>query len=302
MARNPAQTRWHFAGSFPSLTQFPMTFGDSFVPTAGEVGIVSMLTYFFMAVAAYFFLGNLIFSLATRGSVAPEHRISRVYGAIIAAVAGVSYLLITHFYHEFLHELSRLGAHTPQGEALTRRSYQAIGQFRYIDWAVTTPLLLLKTVSMLRIDFKEATKAIVWLLVADFFMVLTGYIGEQQLTASGEIIGSTKLLWGAISTVGYLVVPFILYGLYKRFAARGHEQERWGFRFMAFTTVTSWGVYPLGYLLTLTNIDLNYIHIAFSIADIFNKTGVAIVAYLVSKRLLDERLDEKKILDGYTVG
>ena len=190
-----------------------MTFGDSFVPTAGEVGILSMLTYFFMAVAAYSFLGNLIFSLTTRGSVAPEHRISRVYGAIIAAVAGVSYLLITHFYHEFLHEISRLGAHSPQAEALTRRSYQAIGQYRYMDWAVTTPLLLLKAASMLRIKFSDAAGAIILMLLADFFMVVTGYIGEQQLTAAGEIITSGKLLWGAISTVGYVVAVVVLYGV-----------------------------------------------------------------------------------------
>jgi sensory rhodopsin len=279
-----------------------MTFGDSFVPTAGEVGILSMLTYFFMACAAYCFLGNFIFSLATQKSVAPEHRSSRVYGAIIAAVAGVSYLLITHFYHEMLHELSRLGADSAQGSALVRRSYQAIGQLRYIDWAITTPLLLLKTTSMLRISSKEAGKAIAVLLLADFWMVLTGYIGEQQLTASGEIIGSAKLLWGAISTVGYVVVPVILYRLYNRFAERGNEHERWGYRFMAFTTVTSWGVYPLGYLLTLTSINLNYIHIAFSVADIFNKTGVAIVAYLVGKHIMDERLDEREVLPGHEVG
>ena len=279
-----------------------MTFGESFVPTAGEVGILSMLTYFFMACAAYAFLGNLIFSLATQKSVAPEHRSSRVYGAIISAVAGVSYLLITHFYHEMLHELSHLGADSPQAPALIRRSYQAIGQFRYMDWAITTPLLLLKTTSMLRISSKEAGKTIAILLLADFFMVLTGYIGEQQLTANGEIIGSAKLLWGAISTVGYLVVPFVLYGLYKRFAERGNEHERWGFRFMAFTTVTAWGVYPLGYMLTLTSINLNYIHLAFSIADVFNKVGVAIVAYLVGKHIMDERLDEKAIMPGHEVG
>lgn len=279
-----------------------MTFGDSFVPTAGEVGILPMLTYFFMAGAAYSFLGNFIFSLATQKSVAPEHRSSRVYGAIIAAVAGVSYLLITHFYHEMLHELSRLGPDSAAGASLVRRSYQAIGQFRYIDWAITTPLLLLKTTSMLRISSREAGKTIFILLLADFFMVLTGYIGEQQLTASGEIIGGAKLLWGAISTLGYLVVPFVLYGFYKRFAARANEHERWGFRFMAFTTVTSWGVYPLGYLLTLTSINLNYIHLAFSITDIFNKTGVAIVAYLVGKHIMDERLDEQAIMPGHEVG
>ncbi|RZL14882.1 MAG: hypothetical protein EOO62_04295 [Hymenobacter sp.] len=278
-----------------------MIFGDSFVPTAGEVGLLPMLTYFLMAAAGYAFLGNVIFSLATQGSVAPEHRISRVYGAIIAAVAGVSYFLITHFYHEMLHGLSSL--HSPEERAvLLRRSYQAIGQYRYIDWAITTPLLLLKATSMLRIKFEEASKAIGVLLLADFFMVFTGYIGEQQLTASGEIIQSGKLLWGAVSTVGYLVVVFTLYGLYKRFAARGNDTERWGFRAIGITTVTTWGVYPVGYLLTLTSIDLNYVHIAFSVFDIINKVGVSLIAYLVAKELLDARLDEKKIMDGYTVG
>lgn len=277
-----------------------MTFGDSFVPIAGEVGILPMLTYFFLVIAAYAFLGNFIFSVITQNSVAPEHRISRVYGAIIAAVAGLSYLIIGHFYHEMLHELSHLTSPESR-ETLLRRSYQAIGQYRYLDWAITTPLLLLKTVSMLRISSKEAGKSIAILLLADFFMVLTGYIGEQQLTATGEIIGNGKLLWGAVSTVGYLVVPFILYSLYKRFAERGNEHERWGFRFMAFTTVTTWGVYPLGYMLTLTNIDLNYIHLSFSIADVFNKVGVAMVAYLVGKRILDERLDEKTVVPGYEV-
>ena len=284
-----------------------MTLSDSFVPTAGEVGILPMITYFFMAIAAYAFLGNLIFSLATRTSVAPEHRVSRVYGAIIAAVAGVSYLLIIHFYHAMLHELSALNQLTSaEGAAtraaLVRRSYQAIGQYRYIDWAVTTPLLLLKTTSMLRISAKEAGKSIAVLLLADFFMVLTGYIGEQQLTANGEIIVGGKLLWGAVSTVGYLAVPFILYGFYKRYAERGNAHERWGYRFMAFTTVTTWGVYPIGYLLTLTNIDLNYVHIGFTIADIFNKVGVAMVAYLVGKHILDERLGEKEVLPGHEVG
>ena len=55
-------------------------------------------------------------------------------------------------------------------------------------------------------------------------------------------------------------------------------------------------------MLTLTNLNLNYIHVAFSLGDVFNKVGVSVVAYLVGKRILDERLDERKVLDGYTVG
>ena len=275
-----------------------MTLATDFVPTAGEVGILPMLTYFFMTIAAYAFLGNVIFSLATRPSVAPEHRISRVYGAVIGAVAGVSYLLITRFYHGMLQELSHLSSPESR-QALIRHSYQAIGQYRYMDWAITTPLLLLKATSMLRIRFREAAGALTLLLLADFFMVVTGYVGEQQLTASGEIMASSKLLWGGISTVGYVVAVVTLYRLYQRFAGRGHELERWGFRFIGFTTVTTWGVYPLGYMLTLTSIDLNYVHLTFSIFDVFNKVGIAVVAYHVAKRLLDERMDEQATQPGY---
>jgi sensory rhodopsin len=276
-----------------------MTFATEFVPTAGEVGMLPMLTYFFMTFAAYCFLGNVFFSVLTNQSVAPEHRISRAYGGVIAIVAGVSYYLITRFYHGMLQDLSHLTS--PEARAaLIRHSYQAIGQYRYMDWAVTTPLLLLKASSMLRIRYSEAATAITVMLLADLFMVVTGYIGEQQLTAAGEIITSGKLLWGAISTVGYVVAVVALYGLYKKFAERGNDTERWGFKFIGITTVTTWGVYPLGYMLTMTNIDLNYIHISFSIFDVFNKVGISVVAYLVGKRLLDERLDEKKVLDGYT--
>jgi len=276
-----------------------MTFADSFVPTAGEVGILPMITYYCMTVAAYCFLGNIVFSLLTNQSVAPEHRISRAYGGVIAVVAGVSYFIITRFYHEMLHDLSQLNSPEAQ-QSLIRHSYQAIGQYRYMDWAVTTPLLLLKASSMLRIRFGEAAGAITLMLLADFFMVITGYIGEQQLTAGGEIIVGRKLLWGAISTVGYVVAIVALYGLYKKFAERGNDTERWGFKFIGITTVTTWGVYPLGYMLTMTSLDLNYIHIAFTVFDVFNKVGISVVAYLVGKRILDERLDPKKVLDGYT--
>ena len=276
-----------------------MNFNGDFVPTAGEVGILPMLTYYTMTVATYCFLGSVIFSFLTNQSVAPEHRVSRVYGAIISVVAGVSYFLITRFYHGMLHDLGQLGSPEAR-QTLIRHSYNAIGQYRYMDWAVTTPLLLLKASSMFRIKFEEATKAILVMIIADFLMVVTGYIGEQQLDANQEIIVGQKLLWGGISTVFYVVALVALYGLYKRYRERGGDIENWGFRFIGITTITTWGVYPLGYMLTMVKgFDLNYIHLSFSVFDVFNKVGISVVAYLVGKELLDKRLDEKKVLDGY---
>ena len=108
-----------------------MQFSDSFIPTANSVGILSMLTYYFMVFACYAFLGNFIFAWLSKSSVAPEHRTSRYFTAIIAAVAGVSYALITHFYHSTLKEI----AHTDPAhrDDIIRLSYNAIGQLRYMD-------------------------------------------------------------------------------------------------------------------------------------------------------------------------
>lgn len=282
-----------------------MQFSTSFIPTAAEVGTLSMVTYFVLAVAAYSFLGNLIFGLATKDSVAPEHRLSRVYGAIIAAVAGVSYLLITHFYHDLLHELAHYPNDPDSQAQLIRRGYNAIGQYRYIDWAVTTPLLLLKMTSMLRLKFERVPRQLAWLLAADVFMVLTGYIGEQQLTPAGEIMVGAKLFWGAVSTLGYLVIPFILYQFWRQYAAEVKPVERRAYHLMALTTVTTWGVYPVGYVLSCfphSGLNFNWLHLAFTVADVINKVGVAALAYHAGKQLLDERLPEEAVLSGYQAG
>ena len=269
-----------------------MQFSDSFLPTANSVGLSSMITYFFMIFAAYAFLGSFLFAVLGKSAVAPEHRISRYYTAIIAAVAGISYMLIAHFYHNMLRELSQTKGED-QKNNLINTSYNVIGQLRYIDWAITTPLLLLKMVSMLKIKPGQVKSSLFWLLFADLFMIFTGYIGEQQIAADGHILVANKLIWGAVSTIGYIIIPVILYNFWKRFKDTVKTEERTAYKWLAISTVTTWGVYPIGYILTtIPGLNLNYIHIAFSIADVINKVGAGAIVYLAAKTILEQRLAE----------
>lgn len=278
-----------------------MEFADKFIPTAGVVGLLPMLTYFFMVVAMYAFLGNFLFAFGTYSSVAPEHRESRLQTAIIAAVAGISYFLIQDYYKAMLEELAQLpDALTRQ--LLIRKSYNAIGQFRYIDWAITTPILLLKTAGMLRVKFRNAAGPLLILLFADFFMVVTGYIGEQQLTPENDILVGPKLFWGGISTIGYLVIPIILFRFWRLYGPQALPEERRAFRLMGLATVTLWGVYPIGYMLTMLNVDMNYVHLSFTIADIINKVGVGLLSYQAAKQVLERRVPEEATLAGHTIG
>jgi bacteriorhodopsin len=262
-----------------------MEVNDTFIPTAGTVGILPMVTYFFFWVAIYALLGCFIFSLFSQSSAPSAYKHSRILTAIIAAVAGISYFLIQNYYQHTLTEVAAVGD-TADRQTLFRESFNAINQFRYMDWAVTTPLLLLHMVSMLQVGFDKLKRQITLLLVADFFMILTGYIGEQQLSFDNEILVGPKLIWGAVSTVGYIVIPYTLYQLWKTYGNQLSTEVRWGFRLMALTTVTFWGVYPIGYILTTINADTNLIHIAFTVADIINKIGVGLIAYMVSTNTL----------------
>ena len=146
---------------------------------------------------------------------------------------------------------------------------------------------------MLRIKPEQVKYSLFWLLFADLFMIFTGYIGEQQIGADGHIIVANKLIWGAVSTIGYIVIPIILFNFWKRFKDSVKTEERTAYKWLAISTVTTWGVYPIGYILTIIpGLNLNYIHIAFSIADVINKVGAGAVVYLAAKNILEQRLAE----------
>ncbi|QIP16731.1 bacteriorhodopsin [Spirosoma aureum] len=259
-----------------------MKLSDTFIPTAGAVGLLPMVTYFLLMVTMYAFLGNFIFALSARTRVSSSYQTSQTLVAIISAIAGLSYFFIQGYYHDLLAELTTL-SDAENRQTLIRESYNAIGQYRYMEWAVTTPLLLLNMVLMLRIDLRSVKRPLLIMLLADFFMILAGYIGEQQLAFDNEILVGPKLLWGGVAAIGYVMIPVTLRKFWKRFASHALPQEQWAYRLMALSTVTFWGVYPIGYILTVFSFDTNWLHIAFSLADLINKIGVGLVTYWAGK-------------------
>ena len=282
-----------------------MHFQEFFVTTAAQVGLLAVFTEYILVITAFSFFGMTLFSLASKGSVAPEHRTSSVLTAVICFVAGCSYLVIRTYFHAMLETLAKLPPDdTVHRHALIYEAYLSIGQFRYMDWTVTTPLLLLKTVEMLKIKPRQIPGLLTVLLVADLLMVVTGYIGEQQIGADGVMLAGPHYTWGVISTIFYLVIPVILYKLYQDYADGVEPEERRAYRWLAFATITTWGVYPLGYMVPtlFPGADMNWLHVAFSIGDVWNKVALGVVAYLAATRVLEKVLPKEEIMAGRTVG
>ncbi len=223
---------------------------------------------------AMFALGaGFVFFLVEKEKILPEYRGTMVTSAIICGVAAVAYYFLTSRY---------------------RPDQPFPTDIRYIDWTVTTPLLVLKYPEMLRVrGIGFATK----LIIADLFMIVTGFIGELSgHTVNGHWVlnagGSTTAhyIWGFISTLGYAVIVFLLMTEGKNRADTQPEPIRNGIRKMNNYILTLWGVYPIVYIaealsVSHPSINLDWFDVAASAADIVNKVGFAITAYLAVKAL-----------------
>ena len=214
-----------------------------------------------------------VFFLAEKERILPEYRGAMVTSAIICGVAAVAYYFLTRNYDP--------AKAFPTG-------------IRYFDWTVTTPLLVLKYPEILRVrGIGLATK----LIIADLFMIVTGFIGELSgQTINGHWVlnpGHTvteHYVWGFISTIGYAAILGILFTEVKKLAATQPEPIRNGVVKLNNYLWTLWGVYPVvfiaeGISASNPNLNLDWFNVLSSVADIVNKVGFGITAYLAVKAL-----------------
>ncbi len=63
-------------------------------------------------------------------------------------------------------------------------------------------------------------------------MILAGSIGDQQFAApDGTLLVGRHLLWGTLSTLGYLVIPYVLFvRLGPRYGGRADDESGHAFR------------------------------------------------------------------------
>ena len=83
----------------------------------------------------------------------------------------------------------------------------------------------------------------------------------------------------------------LFFRLAPRYGGWNDDESGHAFRVLAYSTVTTWGVYPLGYLASalFPSMDLNWVHLAYTTADVVNKIGIAVVAYLAGAEALASR-------------
>lgn len=230
--------------------------------------LVLATQYSFFAAFAAMAAGAFYFMME-RNNLTPDYSQVVSLSAMIALVAAINYYAMK--------EMVGLS-----GDIAELSTFPT--EYRYIDWLITTPLILAVFPILLggrRFDASLMTR----LMVADVVMIVFGYVGEVSINRAG---GGTMLGWWCLllATAAWFYILYILFAEVGR-AMEGKEPGLVrALQTMRVFVVVGWIIYPLGYLVAALDVDPSLLvarELVYCIADVINKVGFGMVAVAAAK-------------------
>lgn len=232
------------------------------------------LTIAGMAAAFVFFLG-------ARQQVAKRYRKALLISAVVVGVAAY------HYFRIFESWGAAASPEMVEGAMVYMFDTNAFNDaYRYADWLVTVPLLLVEVVAVLGLTKPQERKFVAKLAIAAVAMLALGYPGEISADTT------TRLIWGTASTVPFV---YILYVLWVELGDAikdqpGHAQVL--LRNLRLLLLAAWGFYPIAYLAPVMGVSastgLVALNVGYAIADLTAKAGFGIMIYSIAKTKTEE--------------
>ena len=153
--------------------------------------------------------------------------------------------------------------------------------FRYIDWLITVPLLMIEFYLILSAITKVPVGVFWRLMIGTLVMLVGGYLGEAGYMAVMHAF--------IIGMVGW---AYILYEIFMGEASKINANSapasvQSAFNTMRLIVTIGWAIYPLGYFfgyLTGSNPadSANALNIIYNLADVLNKIAFGLIIWTVA--------------------
>jgi bacteriorhodopsin len=228
-----------------------------------------------------FSFGIATFAAATLFFWFGRSQVSHHYKTALTITGLVTFIALYHYWRIFN---SWSEAYGLVNGVVTRTGVAFNHAYRYVDWLLTVPLLLIELILVMRLSQAETVSKSLMLGGAAALMILLGYPGE----VSGGI-DSTRMIFGVLSMVPFLYIVFTLYSSLGEAIDRQPEAVRGLIRIARNLVVVSWFFYPIVYFLPFV-VSMNggtseaVIQIGYTIADITAKAVFGLVIYSIAVR------------------
>ena len=231
-----------------------------------NLGMLTFFTFFvgYIAMGAAF-----VFFLVERNNVAPQFRTTMTISALIVGIAAMHYYYMRGVYID--HDVVSI-------------------EYRYMDWIITVPLMALKFPSLVGKDAITEDKFLgmgftAICFVGALIMIGFGYAGE-----AGLMDGMIALILGGMGWAMIIVATGTPWT-----SGKGVDNSKiapelmWSTNALRWFIVVGWIIYPLGYLFNptvdmLDNVSVEQMAVLYNIADMINKIGFGVVAWMGAKK------------------
>jgi bacteriorhodopsin len=224
-----------------------------------------------------------VFSFLGRSQVAPAYRTALTLTGIVTLIALYHYVRIFQSWE---------AAYIITGTEIKPSGYKFNDAYRYVDWLLTVPLLLVELILVMRLSRAETMSKGIRLSLLAALMVVLGYPGEIST------MSSTRWLWWSLGMIPFLIIVYDLFvGLKKSIAAQP-ESARGLVSMARWLTVISWCFYPIVFIFPMIGFvggdATTAVQVGYTIADVVAKAVFGVLIFMIAVR--------KSEAEGYTDG
>jgi len=236
------------------------------------------LVYNILSFSLASMMASTIFFWMRVPAVSAKYQTALLISGLVTFIAAYHYFRIFNSWTAGYHYT--IGADgQPAGPELTGVPFN--DAYRYMDWLLTVPMLLMEIVLTMKLSDEESQATCTKLGVSSALMILCGYPGELIIQADQLYM---RWVYWALAMLPFLfVVQTLLVGL----SAATQEETRESVRSLIFqaqwVTVISWLTYPVVYVFPMIGFSgagaVVAIQVGYCCSDVISKCGVGFIIY-----------------------
>jgi len=225
-----------------------------------------------------------IFLYLSRSTVDEPYRPALMVSGLVVTIACYHYFMIRHSWQDAYTLVD--GGYKGSGAAFN-------DFYRYADWILTVPLLMVELVAVLRLQATKARSLLTRLVIAAALMIALGYPGEVISSPDGWW---ARVIWGSLSSIPFFYILFILWTELTNSLETQPEAARKLIEVARLVLLITWAVYPIAYAFggTMTaleakaggNVDptgVVALQVGYAIADMTAKAGFGLLIYFIAR-------------------
>ena len=229
-----------------------------------------------------------IFLFFARDRVLPKYRMAVLVSATVTTIAAYHYFRMfdsfSHAYGMNADSAAANGLGGVDGALAFGAAHYNVG-YRYIDWFLTVPLLLVELVAVLGLAKAIQSSLLKRLVPAAAAMIVLGYPGDAKL----DLFGLEPSMWGLLSTIPFLYIMYVLWFEMKKSLSSQSEKVRGLFQTLRVLLLATWGVYPITFILAMNSTgaptadEVVAREVGYSIADVLAKCLFGLIIFSIAR-------------------